>query len=169
MMARSRSACQPVPRIELPSSDSPFTRGALNGRPSLLGPAQPACHTPLSQLHPVSTMSSTPQQQKRREVTLSSLNAAIEAMTILKEATSITPAPAVFGTVSILLTIIRVCFSPLQRFIPGSHRTRTRWPTKPTMSSSEWPALTCVGLLTGGRTEGNWMNSVGPRTMRLSN
>jgi len=60
-------------------------------------------------------MSTTPQRQKRQEVTLSSLNAAIEAMTILKEATSITPAPAVFGTVSVLLTMIRVRFpsSPL--------------------------------------------------------
>jgi len=52
------------------------------------------------------------QQQKRRDVTISSLNTAIEALNIMKEATSITPAPAVFGTVSVLLTMIRVRFSP---------------------------------------------------------
>ena len=53
-------------------------------------------------------MATKSQRQKRREVTLSSLNAAIEALNIMKEATSITPAPAVFGTVSVLLTMIRV-------------------------------------------------------------
>jgi len=56
-------------------------------------------------------MATKPQRQRRREVTLSSLNAAIEALNLMKEATSITPAPAVFGTVSALLTIIRVHFS----------------------------------------------------------
>ena len=38
----------------------------------------------------------------------SSLNVAIEAMNLAKEVSSITPAKAVFGTVSILLTMIRV-------------------------------------------------------------
>jgi len=38
----------------------------------------------------------------------SSLNVAIEAMNLAKEISSITPAKAVFGTVSILLTVIRV-------------------------------------------------------------
>jgi len=51
------------------------------------------------------------QQRKRRDVALSSLNAAIDAVNVMKEATSITPAPAVFGTVSVLLTMIRVRFS----------------------------------------------------------
>jgi len=57
-------------------------------------------------------MATKSQQQKRRDVTISSLNTAIEALNIMKEATSITPAPAVFGTVSVLLTMIRVRFSP---------------------------------------------------------
>jgi len=56
-------------------------------------------------------MAAKPQRQKRRDVTLSSLNAAIEALKIMKEATTITPAPAVFGIVSVLLTMIRVRFS----------------------------------------------------------
>jgi len=56
-------------------------------------------------------MATKPQRQRRREATLSSLNVAIEALNLIKEATSITPSPAVFGTVSVLLTIIRVRFS----------------------------------------------------------
>ena len=39
---------------------------------------------------------------------LSSLNIAIEAMNLAKEVSSITPAKAVFGTVSALLAMIRV-------------------------------------------------------------
>jgi hypothetical protein len=38
------------------------------------------------------------------------LNSAIEAMNLAKEALSMTPAKAVFGSVSILLTMIRVRF-----------------------------------------------------------
>lgn len=38
------------------------------------------------------------------------LNLAIEAMNIAKEVSSITPAKAVFGSVYVLLTIIRVFF-----------------------------------------------------------
>ena len=47
-------------------------------------------------------------QQKRRDNTLSLLDAAIEAVNLAKEISSPTPAKAVFGTVSILLTTIRV-------------------------------------------------------------
>jgi len=49
------------------------------------------------------------QQPKHRDVTLSSLNAAIDAMNLAKEAMSQTPAKAIFGSVSILLTMVRVC------------------------------------------------------------
>jgi len=45
-----------------------------------------------------------------REGTVSTLNAAIEAMDLAEKISSITPAKAVFGTVVILLTIIKVCF-----------------------------------------------------------
>ena len=74
------------------------------------------------------------QQQKRQDNTLSLLNAAIEAMDLAKEVSGATPAKAVFGTVSALLTMIRVHFL-LWQSIPVSHVTRTRWPTNPTMSS----------------------------------
>lgn len=54
-------------------------------------------------------MEAKPQQPKGRDGTLSSLNIAIEAMNLAKEVSSITPAKAVFGSVSILLTMVKVC------------------------------------------------------------
>ena len=51
-------------------------------------------------------------EQKRRDVILSSLNAAIETLNLAKEISSITPAKAVFGSVSVILTTIKVGFLP---------------------------------------------------------
>ena len=48
------------------------------------------------------------QRPKGRDGVVSSLNMAIEAMNLAKEVSSITPAKAVFGSVSALLTMIRV-------------------------------------------------------------
>jgi len=53
-------------------------------------------------------MAAKPQQPKGRDGTISSLNVAIEVLNLAKEAASITPAKAAFGSVSILLTVIRV-------------------------------------------------------------
>ena len=50
------------------------------------------------------------QRSKGRDGTISSLNTAIEAMNLAKEISSITPAKAVFGSVSILLMMVRVRF-----------------------------------------------------------
>ena len=50
------------------------------------------------------------QQAQRRDNPLSLLNAAIEATNLAKEISSATPVKAVFGSVSVLLTMIRVCF-----------------------------------------------------------
>jgi len=55
-------------------------------------------------------MDTKSQRPKERGGILSSLNVAIEATNLAKEASSITPAKAVFGTVSILLAMIRVRF-----------------------------------------------------------
>ena len=55
-------------------------------------------------------MAAKPQQPKGQDGTISSLNIAIEAMNLAKEVSSITPAKAVFGSVSILITMVRVCF-----------------------------------------------------------
>ena len=82
---------------------------------------------PLWQLHRVSTMESKSQRPNGREGTVSALNAAIEALNLVKELSSITPAKAVYGTVSTLLATIRVCFPALlQRFTLDSHLARIR-------------------------------------------
>ena len=52
-------------------------------------------------------------RQKRRDDALSLLNVAIEAVNLAKEVSSITPAKAVFGTVSALLTMVKVRLPPL--------------------------------------------------------
>ena len=51
-----------------------------------------------------------PQRPKGRTGAVSSLNVAIEAMNLAKEVSSITPAKAVFGSVSVLLTMLKVRF-----------------------------------------------------------
>jgi len=50
-------------------------------------------------------------RQKRREIILSSLDVAIETLNIAKEIASITPAKAVFSSVSVILTMIKVGFA----------------------------------------------------------
>jgi hypothetical protein len=55
-------------------------------------------------------MATTSQRPKGRENAVSLLNAAIDAMDLAEKISSITPARAVFATVSVLLTMIRVCF-----------------------------------------------------------
>jgi len=57
-------------------------------------------------------MATTSQRLEHREGALSSLNAAIEAMNLAEKISSIAPAKAVFGSVSVILTMVRVC-SPL--------------------------------------------------------
>jgi len=71
-------------------------------------------------------MAATSQRPKGRDGTLSSLNAAIEAMNLAKEVSGIAPAKAVFGSVSILLTMVRV------RFLA---------PTDPMYHVHVWPGL----------------------------
>jgi len=64
-------------------------------------------------------MDANPQRPKRRDVAVSSLNAAIDALNIVKEAMDMTPIKAAFGSVSVILTMIRVrsllfCSGPLK-------------------------------------------------------
>ena len=66
-------------------------------------------------------MATNSRQQKRQGNTLSLLNVAIEAMNLAKEVTSATPAKAVFGTVSALLTMIRVRSLPVSDIVPYIH------------------------------------------------
>lgn len=47
---------------------------------------------------------------KGRDGALSALNMVIDGLNLAKEASSVTPAKTVFGTVAIILTMTRVCF-----------------------------------------------------------
>jgi len=66
--------------------------------------------TAFSQLPCILTMEAKSQRPKGRDSALSSLNVAIDTLNLAKEISSITPAKAAFGTVSILLTMIKVRF-----------------------------------------------------------
>jgi len=65
-------------------------------------------HTALSQIPRVSTMGAKSQRPKGRDSAISALNATIETLNLAKELSSITPAKAVFGSVSVVLAMIRV-------------------------------------------------------------
>ena len=54
-------------------------------------------------------MAAKSQRPNGRNGALSSLNVAIDILNLAKEVSSITPAKAAFGSVSILLTMIKVC------------------------------------------------------------
>ena len=57
----------------------------------------------------ISTMADKSQRQKGRGRVIPALNMTIDGLYIAKEATSTTPVNPVFGSVAILLTVIRVC------------------------------------------------------------
>jgi len=58
-------------------------------------------------------MEAESQRPKGREGTTLVLNAAIEVLNLAKELSSITPARVVFGSVSVILTMIKVNFPPV--------------------------------------------------------
>ena len=68
-----------------------------------------------------SIMNTQSQRQEWRDSALSSLNVAIEFLDLAKEISSITPAKAVFGSVSVLLAMIRVRFSSAMRCFVLTH------------------------------------------------
>ena len=59
-------------------------------------------------------MDTKSQPQRRQDNVISSLNVAIEAANLAKEVLSITPAKVVCGSISVLLTAIKVCFLLVQ-------------------------------------------------------
>lgn len=59
-------------------------------------------------------MKTDSQRPKGREGTISVLKAAIEAANLAEKTSNIAPAKAAFGSVSTLLTVIRVCPLPLR-------------------------------------------------------
>jgi hypothetical protein len=66
------------------------------------------------------------QRSKRQDATLSALNAAIEAMNLAKEVSSMTPAKAIFGSVSVILAMIRVGPFRVSRDEPQANVHRIR-------------------------------------------
>ena len=67
--------------------------------------------TATSQLPCVSTMTDKSKQPKKHDGAILSLDVALGLVNIGKEASSMTPAPAVFGIATILLTTIRVSYT----------------------------------------------------------
>ena len=57
-------------------------------------------------------MTDNSERQKGRDGILSALNMAIDGLNFAKEIADATPAKAAFGSVAILLTMIRVSFLP---------------------------------------------------------
>ena len=82
--------------------------------------SQPSRRTLPSQLPQVSTMQAESQQPKGREGAISALNTAVEASNLAK-ISSIPPVRAVFGSVVVLLTLIRVCFLLFCNDLPQVH------------------------------------------------
>ena len=55
-------------------------------------------------------MEAESQRPKGRDDNISALDAAVEAMNLAEKISTITPAKSLLGSVSTLLTLIRVCF-----------------------------------------------------------
>jgi hypothetical protein len=71
-------------------------------------PSQPAGYNLSSHHVDFEPMDLDIQRRKRQDIVLSSLDVAIEASNLAKEFCSITPAKPVFGSFSVILTMIRV-------------------------------------------------------------
>ena len=82
--------------------------------------SQSSRRTVLSQLPPASTMEAESQRSQGREGTILVLNAAIEALNVAR-ISSIPPVKAVFDSVVVLLTLIRVCFLLFSNDLPQVH------------------------------------------------
>ena len=58
-------------------------------------------------------MKTKSQRPEERDGAISALNAAIETLNLVKEVSSVTPVKAVFGSVSVILAMIRVSLFPV--------------------------------------------------------
>ena len=95
-----------------------------------------------------STSQPQPEKGKDRDPVLSVLNATIDALNIAEKIATIAPAQAVFGSVSILLTVVKVCSLPMQRTF-GSRLPRTLSPTNKVMSVLRYFASESATPLSG--------------------
>jgi hypothetical protein len=69
-------------------------------------------------------MAPNARQQERRAIAISSLDESIEASNLAKELCSVTLAKPIFGSFSVILTMIKVDFS--QRYVSGLQADRKR-------------------------------------------
>ena len=90
------------------------------------------------------------QQPKHRDVALSSLNVAIDAINIMKDVMEGTPAKAAFASISVILTMTRVGLLLIRLDQPQVNVYRIICSTKSTLLSSGWPALMYFKRFTGG-------------------
>ena len=67
-------------------------------------------------------MATKSQRPKGQDGVLSTLNLAIDTLSLAKEISSVTPAKAVFGSVSVLLAMIRVSFLLSCDEMPQAHK-----------------------------------------------
>lgn len=108
-------------------------------------------------------------QFRGRDGAISLLNNAIETLNITKEASSTTPAKAVFGSVSGLLTMTRVCHPPLQPWAAGSRLLRTLCQMNGITLRLGWPALKCAKPSIGHWVGEHQMNLASLYLERLDN
>jgi hypothetical protein len=88
--------------------EAPYEKVVAFFHQGTFAPAQPPHHSAFPQLPQAWTMDTKSRRLKCQDVTLSTLNAAIEAMNLAKEVSSTTPAKAIFGSVGLILTMIKV-------------------------------------------------------------
>lgn len=86
---------------------------------------------------------------------LSVLNMAIDGLNLAKETTSTTPVNSVFGSVAVLLTMIRVCSFLFRHEMFWVHSlSGHKWPTSRIMSISGY-----LALISAKRSKGGWAES----------
>ena len=109
----------------------------------------------------LSTMTDKSKQPKNRDGVILLLDAAIDLVNIGKEAASMTPAPAVFGIATIILTTIKVSPTPCrEQDVPSSNIARTRWPMIRIAWTLGYTVPTSVMRLSGEQAERRKTNSV---------
>ena len=116
-------------------------------------------------------METKSQQPKEQEGAISMLNGFIEVFNLAKEISSNTPAKAVFGSVNVLLAMIRVGLPAFRWSNTDSlwNAHRTRWPTKRITWNSGWRVPTSVQLSSGGLTGRAKTISMTPCVRRSNN
>ena len=106
------------------------------------------------------------QPPNRRDVALSSLNATIDVMNVLKDAMDGTPAKVAFASVGVILTMIRVGLFLIRPGQPHFNVYRIQRSTKPILLNLDWPALTYSKPFIGGSREDGRTSLVRPFARR---